>query len=139
MGSDDENQMPRRGILFRLSASERPETKTDPVDSIVANLRSILNTDRGISPCAPELGLSLHQMLSDWNTRKPEVLEDIQAVLEQYEPRLRNVQVKALGEVATFRLSILIEGELADGQTLRLRTDMSASGDARIERIVQEV
>lgn len=139
MGTADDRGPPRRGILFRLSAAEKPEAKADAVDSIVANLRSILNSDRGISTSAPELGLSLHRMLTDWSSQKPEILAEITAVLERYEPRLQNVQVTALGEVSTFRLSILIEAELANGQMLRLRTDMSASGDARIEHVVQEV
>lgn len=85
------------------------------------------------------MGLSLHRMLSDWNVRQAEILSDIGDTLERYEPRLCDVEVKALGEITTFRLSILIQGRLADGQTLQFRTEMSASGAAEVHHIVQEV
>ena len=83
-----------RGLLFRLSASDRPEQALDVVESIVQNLRAVLNSDLGISPSAPTLGLSLHRCLQDWDSDQSTVLAAIAEQIERYEPRLTDVEVE---------------------------------------------
>lgn len=130
---------PRRGLLFRLSASDRPEHSLDVVESIVQNLRSILNSDLGISPSAPGLGLSLHRCLLDWDSDQPAVLAAIAEQIERFEPRLAEVEVDEAPQGHTARFSVLISAKLDDGRTFRARTDMTASGAASVEQLFTKV
>lgn len=129
----------RRGLLFRLSASVRPEQPLETVESIVQNLRSILNSDLGISPSAPGLGLSLHRCLQDWDSDQPAVLSAIAEQIEKYEPRLAEVEVDEAPQSDAARFSVLISAKLDDGRTFRARTDMNASGAAEVEQLVTRV
>lgn len=129
----------RRGLLFRLSASNRPEQPLDVVESIVQNLRSILNSDLGIAPSAPGLGLSLHRCLQDWDSDQPAVLAAISEQIEKFEPRLAEVEVDEAPQSHSARFSVLISAKLDDGRTFRARTDMTASGAAEVEQLFTKV
>ncbi len=131
--SDDGERTARRGILFRLSASPTPERRIPAVESIVHNLRAVLNSDRGISASSPTFGLSLHRALSDWDSRRPTVLADLADLIARFEPRLSDVKIVALEVKETFRFSVLITAKTADGAVFKARTNMAASGAAEVE------
>lgn len=135
----EERASARRGLLFRLSAANRPEQPLEVVESIVQNLRSILNSDRGIAPSAPGLGLSLHRCLQDWDSDQPAVLAAIAEQIEKFEPRLAEVEVDEAPQNHTSRFSVLISAKLDDGRTFRARTDMTASGAAEVEQLFTKV
>lgn len=136
---DEGGSSAKRGILFRLSGSTRPEQRLDPVESIVQNLRAILNSDHGISPSAPGLGLSLHRCLQDWDSDQPAVLAAIAEQIDRFEPRLTNVEVEEAPQNHSARFSVLISATLDDGRLFRARTDMTASGAAEVEQVVTRV
>ncbi len=128
-----------RGVLFRLSTSQRPEQQLEIVDSIVHNLRAILNSDHGISPSAPELGLSLHRCLQDWDSDQPAVLASIAEQINRFEPRLTDVEVEEAPQSNSTRFSVIISATLADGRGFKVRTHMTASGAAEVEQVVTKV
>jgi len=128
-----------RGLLFRLSTSQRPEQQLDVVDSIVHNLRAILNSDHGISPSAPELGLSLHRCLQDWDSDQATVLDAIAEQINRFESRLTDVEVEEAPHSNSVRFSVLISATLEDGRGFKARTDMTASGAAEVEQVVTKV
>ena len=136
---DEQRSSTPRGLLFRLSGSPRPEQRLDPVESIVQNLRAILNSDLGISPSAPGLGLSLHRCLQDWDSDQAVVLASIAEQIARFEPRLTDVEVDEAPQNHTARFSVLITAKLADGRVFRARTDMTASGAAEVEQVVARV
>ncbi len=137
--SDDGYPYARRGVLFRLSASRRPEQKVDEVDSIVHNLRALLNSDRGIAPSNPAFGLSLHLSLTEWESSRPKVLASIAELIRQFEPRLTNVEVKELGTAGPQRFSVLISATLQDGRAFKARSDMAAFGGADVQQVLTEI
>jgi predicted component of type VI protein secretion system len=112
----------------------------DVIDSIVHNLRAILNSDRGISASSPELGLSLHGALTEWESNRPAVLASITDLIERFEPRLINVDVQDMGHAGPHRFSVLICATLRDdGRSFRARTDMAASGAADVQQVLTEI
>lgn len=132
-------RVPPRGVLFRLGVSEHPERRTGLVESVVANLRALLNSDDGCSASSTGFGVSLHQTLMRWEFDKEGVLKQLAQLIERYEPRLKKVAVKELEKGGPLRFRVLISGELADGQIFRARSEMGSAGAADIEQVLAEI
>lgn len=143
MADDRKNpsgQPAKRGLLFRLSSSTHPEQPIPLVDSIVHNLRALLNSDRGISASSPTLGISLHTALMNWDSGRPVVLAEIAELIQSFEPRLSNVEVAALKEKsATLRFSVMITASLSDGSVFKARTAVAASGATEVEHVLADI
>ncbi len=120
-----------RGLLHRI-ASDEPTRPLDPVESILAHLRAILNTERGDGHTHPELGVCLQGLLVRWPASRADVLREIRDVIETYEPRLSDVRVDTIPGDA-HRLAVVIHARLAD-QTLRIRTDLAPMGQIAVRK-----
>jgi len=129
----------RRGVLYRLAASPHPEQRVDVVDSIVHNLRALLNSDRGIAASSPEFGLSLHQSITQWQSDRPRVLASIAALIRRFEPRLSEVEIEEVGTGGPQRFSVLISATLEDGRMFKARSDMAAFGGADVQQLVTDI
>lgn len=122
---------PARGFLGRL-ASDDPARRLEVIDAIIANLQSIINTERGGSLSVPGLGLPLNELLLRWPISLIDLLDAVKANIERYEPRLKNVTVSApLGE-SNDRLELLIEAELSD-TPVSFTTRLTGTGGVDVE------
>jgi type VI secretion system lysozyme-like protein len=121
-----------RGLLHRI-ASVEPNRPLDPVESILAHLRAILNTERGDGHTHPDLGVCLQGLLIRWPASRAEVLREIRTVIETYEPRLTDVRVDTIPGDA-HRLAVVIHARLAD-ETLRIRTDLAPMGHVGVRQV----
>ncbi len=137
MGRSQHDSLAQRGLLHRLGSAERPEAPVPEVDSVVNNLRAILNSDRGMSPSSPGLGLPLHQIMAEWDVDRGPALQWVAEQIATFEPRLRDVEIVALDAVVTdgSRFRVLIRAVLPSGNPLRLRTAVVASGGANVELV----
>jgi type VI secretion system protein len=94
--------MPReRSLLDRLRDPEPESVRTIHVntarlaDSVVANLRRLLNSRQGIAPTQLDYGIpDLCDVVHDFPDAITGMRKAIKASIEKYEPRLRKVNVK---------------------------------------------
>jgi type VI secretion system protein len=111
-----------RGLLDRL---QRRERGTDPIQSIVAHLRVLLNARPGISSTVPDYGVvdfnDVVHTLPDGVVR---IASSIRSAIEIHEPRLKNVTVRPLPPDDALTLRFEIVARVADDrrQLLRLRS-----------------
>ncbi|MCH9684192.1 MAG: type VI secretion system baseplate subunit TssE [Deltaproteobacteria bacterium] len=118
-----------RGLLGRL-ASPEPQRRLAPVDAVVLNVASILNTHVGDGFTCPEMGCDFVGLMSRWPTSESDVLAAVRRTVEQYEPRLRQVQVRRVHDDGVV-VALEITGELrASGarDRIRLRTELAHNG-----------
>ncbi len=96
--------MPReRSLLERLRRSEEELGRSiheDParrVESVLGNLRRVLNSRHGISPIASEYGIpDLSDVIHSFPEATAKLRAAIQTAIERYEPRLRRVRVRTV-------------------------------------------
>jgi type VI secretion system protein len=107
-----------RALLSRIGSSDpRP---VDPVESITANLRALLNTRQGNSATAPDFGiLDFNDVVHDFPNGIQTLAKSIRATVLQYEPRLKNVAVRHLPDENLLTLRFEIAGQVAEGRTSR--------------------
>lgn len=128
--------------LFERLGSGRPGTPTarrdaqGAIDSVVRNLRVIFNARQGCSAARPDYGMpDLGDLVYSFPISIPEVTRAVRTLVEKFEPRLRNVQVRhqegAL-DMATVRFHIRAELVVGDGAT-PLVLDGALTGDGHIE------
>lgn len=123
----------RRGLLHRLSRSSRPEQPVDVIESVVENLRALLNSDEGSCASSPDFGVSLHDALTRWDSDKRKILVEIGERIASFEPRLQDITVTGLPESNDLKFNVLIEATLPDGRPFRARTDMAVVGDDKVK------
>ena len=71
----------------------------DVLNSIKSNIRQILNSRVGESQSSPELGLvDFNDTSLDTNELNRKIMDGIRFCIEEYEPRLRDVDVVMLAE-----------------------------------------
>lgn len=125
-----------RGILSRVGSSD-PSRKLDELQSITANLHAILNTREGDSPAADDFGLTdLSDLLHNFPDATQYVLRSIRDTVIKYEPRLKNVRVRAIESHDPLKLAFEITARIDDGDRkglVRLRTEIGPSGQANVE------
>lgn len=111
-------------------ASSEPAKPLDAVESIVAHLTVVLNTERGDGHTHPELGVPLSLLLTRWPSSRTEVLREIKLTIERFEPRLKDVRVETVPGDG-MRLAVMIYG-LIDTTPLRIHTDLGPSGQTTV-------
>ena len=125
-----------RGVLARLSSAD-PSRQADEVQSILGNLRILLNTREGDSLAAPDFGiLDLSDLVHNFPDATQYVQRSIRDTILKYEPRLRNVRVRSISSDDPLRLAFEISARLATGNRrglVRVRTEIGPSGRATVE------
>ena len=86
--------MSTRGFLSRLLSLD-PLRPIDEVQSILANLRAILNSRIGDSHTASEFGIiDLADLVHSFPNAALALEKSIRAMVAEYEPQLKNVRVR---------------------------------------------
>ncbi len=128
--------MSTRGLLSRLSSPD-PLRPIDEVQSILANLRAILNSRIGDSHTASEFGIiDLADLVHAFPNAALALEKSIRATVAEYEPRLKNVRVRQVqGEdplTLVFEIAARLAGDRHQG-VVRVRTEVSAQGRVKVE------
>lgn len=128
--------MSTRGLLSRL-ASPDPLRPIDEVQSILANLRAILNSRIGDSHTASEFGIiDLADLVHAFPNAALALEKSIRATVAEYEPRLKNVRVRQVqGEdplTLVFEIAARLAGDRHQG-VVRVRTEVSSQGRVKVE------
>lgn len=125
-----------RGLLSRLS-SQSPSRENDEVQSIISNLRAILNTRVGDSPAAPDFGvIDLCDLYHDFPNATQFLQRSIRDTIQKYEPRLSSVRVRPAVSEDPLTLVFDISARLANDRKrglVRVRTQVSHGGRVEIE------
>lgn len=107
-------------------------------NDITAHLVEILNTRMGSARTIPDYGLmEVSEVLHDFPDAIAMIQRSLKACIQQYEPRLKNVQVRHIKSdaLAMMLLDFEITGQfqLPDGrrQSLRLGAQLDGSGNVR--------
>lgn len=112
--------MPRdRSFLERLRNPEADRTRTlhentnRLVESVLANLRHLLNSRHGVAPIQADYGIpDLSDLLHSFPEANARMRAAVKAAIEKYEPRLRRVSVKQTNDpedIFTLRMEITAE------------------------------
>ena len=121
-------------LFERLEAAREPgvgSPETIPArslpDSVLTNVRAILNARQGCCETRPDYGMpDLNDISREASETIPAIARAVKLQLETFEPRLRQVQVRPLpssdapGEFAFSVSAVLIDGE--DGEAMRFDT-----------------
>lgn len=121
-------------LFERLEAAREPgagSPETFPArslpDSVLTNVRAILNARQGCCETRPDYGMpDLNDISREASETIPAIARAVKLQLETFEPRLRQVQVRPLpisdapGEFAFSVSAVLIDGE--DGEAMRFDT-----------------
>jgi type VI secretion system protein len=118
-----------RGLLTRLRGSSGAAS-FDPSDAVLAHLKVLLNTRRGDSPAAPTYGIP---DFSDVVHSFPQGIQVLQRAIREtileFEPRLRQVQVRHVPSDDQLTLQFEITARLAEGnRVLKLQTRVTPGG-----------
>lgn len=128
--------MSARGLLSRLSSAD-PSRPVDEVQSILGNLRALLNTREGDSPAAPDFGVvDLCDLIHNFPDSTQYMQRSIRDTITRYEPRLRNVRVRAMPSDDPLKLVFEVSARLATERgrgLVRVRTEVSASGRVAVQ------
>lgn len=128
--------MASRGLLSRLSAPD-PSRPTDEIQSILGNLRAILNTRVGDAPSAEAFGIvDLCDLVHNFPDATQIVQRSIRSAIARYEPRLRSVRVRLAPTEDPLTLVFEVSARLARDRRrslVRVRTEVTPSGQVRVE------
>ncbi len=128
--------MAGRALLSRIG--EKSGARVDEVESVLAHLRVLLNTRRGESVTVPEFGvIDFADVMHEFPGGIQQLAKSIRATISQFEPRLRNVNVRHVAEEGSLTLRFEITAQLAEGRssrTLRLSTTVRAGGRVDVSR-----
>jgi type VI secretion system protein len=128
--------MAMRGLLSRLTAPD-PSRPIDDVQSILGNLRAILNTRVGDSLSAAGFGIiDLADLVHNFPNAALIMERSIRATVSEYEPRLKNVRVRLLPSDDPLKLVFEIAARLAGGKhqgLVRVRTEVEPTGRVHVE------
>jgi type VI secretion system protein len=122
--------MSGRGLLSRL-AGDRPGA-VDPVRSIAAHLRALLNARHGDAVTVPDYGLlDFTDVVHDVQGGVQKLAKSIRQTVLEYEPRLRHVAVRHVPDENPLSLRFEIMAHVAEGRstrTLRFATTVRPGG-----------
>lgn len=126
--------MGARGLLGRL-ASASPERRIEQVDSVVENLRSLLNHREGSAVTVPTMGIpDFTDLVHNFPGSSMTLTKAIRATIVAYEPRLRNVRVVHIptDEPLVVRFEVYAQiGKDADSG-MRFRTEFAPGGRVNV-------
>lgn len=131
-------------LFERLEAAREPgvgSPETTPVrslpDSVLTNVRAILNARQGCCETRPDYGMpDLNDISREASETIPAIARAVKLQLETFEPRLRQVQVRPLplsdapGEFAFSVSAVLIDG--GDGEAMRFDTVLGNDRQMRL-------
>lgn len=120
-----------RGLLGRLSGRRRPGVP----DAVLAHLHALLSTRVGESLSAPKLGLvDFADIVHGYPSSMQVLVRSIRSMLAQFEPRLRDISVQPTGTHDPLTLALEISARIDDGRgnTVHMRTELSASGRVQV-------
>ncbi|MBL8941626.1 MAG: type VI secretion system baseplate subunit TssE [Myxococcales bacterium] len=125
-----------RGLLSRLTSSD-PLRPPDEVQSILENLRAILNTRIGDSTSASGFGIiDLADLVHNFPNAAQMMEKSIRATVGEYEPRLKQVRVRLIPSDDPLKLVFEIAARLAGDRhqgMVRVRTEVNSSGRVHVE------
>ncbi len=125
-----------RGLLSRLTSSD-PLRPPDEVQSILENLRAILNTRVGDSTSASGFGIiDLADLVHNFPNAAQMMEKSIRATVGEYEPRLKQVRVRLIPSDDPLKLVFEIAARLAGDRhqgMVRVRTEVNSSGRVHVE------
>lgn len=107
------------------------------VQSVVSHLRYLFNTRRGSLAHLPDYGLpDVADAYRDHADPGEPLRAALKEIIERYEPRLRRVRVESRETDAhAMRLILLVTGETAEGERLRLETTFSVTDPAEVQPV----
>jgi type VI secretion system protein len=120
-----------RGLLGRLSGRRPPSTP----DAVLAHLHALLSTRMGESLSAPRLGLvDFADIVHGYPSSMLVLVRAIRAMLAQFEPRLREINVRPTSTDDPLTLALEISARIDDGRgnTVHMRTELTASGRVQV-------
>jgi type VI secretion system protein len=135
--------MARLCLLQRLesiqTAPSQVEDGATVVDSILANLRGVLNSRKGCCAIRPDYGLhAFDPTADDFRNSIARTAGDIEEQIRQFEPRLGNVVVRAIEDQnRPQEILFQIRGELAHpdkAERVALTGAMGGDGQMRLHR-----
>lgn len=132
-----------RSLLDRLRDPEPESGRTIHentarlTESVIANLRRLLNSRQGIAPTQPDYGIpDLCDMVHDFPDALAGMRKAIKNSIEKYEPRLRRVNVKhVVAADDPFGLAFEITAELVTEEekaSVWIETRVDRSGYVRV-------
>ena len=119
------------------TSNERRYYRGDDLESAVfEHLRELLNTRRGASLSAPGYGIDdVAELARDYPDSLADMPRAIKNTLLKYEPRLKNVQVRAVKPeqegthlMAHFEITAQLIDQNGERQPFRFRTSMDTEG-----------
>jgi type VI secretion system protein len=122
-------------------SSERYTSRDSDVESAVTqHLARMLNTRQGSCLTCPDYGLiEVSEVLYDFPDAIGIMQRALKNTIQQYEPRLKNVQVRHLKSdllaELTLQFEITAQLNLPDGrrQSLRFATNVDGSGNVQVQ------
>lgn len=126
--------MGNRGLLGRL-ASNTPERRVEVTESVVENLRSLLNMRVGSAATAPDMGVpDFTDLVHSFPGSALTLTKAIRATIMTYEPRLRNVLVRHIPLDIPMVVRFEVSAQLADrsNAAVRFRTEFVPGGRAQV-------
>jgi type VI secretion system protein len=125
-----------RGLFSRLSAAD-PARPLDDVQSILGNLRVILNTRTGDSPASPDFGIiDFCDLVHNFPDATTYIQKSIRDTLAKYEPRLKSVRVRQVPSEDPLKLVFEISARLSSDRRrglVRVRTEVNPGGRVKVE------
>lgn len=126
-------------LLQRLEGEDLPpsayEDESAVMDSVLANLRVLLNSRQGCAETRPDYGLSdFSATTEDFRNSITLVARDVEEQIRLFEPRLRNVVVKAVEDNnRPLELFFHLSGEIAySDRTVRVKFDSVLGSDGHM-------
>ncbi len=125
-----------RGLLSRLNAPD-PLRPVDEVQSILENLRAILNARIGESHSASGFGImDLADLVHNFPNAAVMLEKSIRATVAEFEPRLKNVRVRQVPSddplTMVFEIAARLAGDRHQG-VVRVRTEVTPQGRVSVE------
>lgn len=133
--------MAEYSLLERLArtADLGPRAKPNadaPAESVARNLRRLFNARQGCAQARPDLGMpDFGESAYGFPSALPEIIRAIKFQIEQFEPRLRNVQVRHdtdHDDPQTVRFSIRADLVISD-EIAPIRFSGVLGGDGHID------
>ena len=128
-------------LLQRLERDEfiggsgsRANDEAAVMDSVLSGLRALLNSRRNCCETRPDYGLQDFNAAEDYRSSISLIARDVERQVKLFEPRLRNVVVRALEDKARpAELIFHIAGELAySDRTVRVSFDSVLGTDGQM-------
>lgn len=128
--------MGRRGLLARLGSRD-PGRPIDEVQSIIDNLRALLNTRLGDSLSAEDFGImDFVDIVHEFPGAAQLVRKNIEAAISHYEPRLKRVRARLVPSGDPLSLAFEVSARLASDPKrglVRVRTQVTHNGRIQVE------